>query len=69
MKMTYTTMEVASIYEVDPRIVTHWIDSRQLRACRMSGSKEVCITHENLLFFSKDHGMPLGESSEEQEKK
>jgi excisionase family DNA binding protein len=65
MKMVFTTGQVAKICKVAPRTVIKWFDAGKLKGYKIPGSNDRRIPREALIRFLTEHGMPLGELSEE----
>ena len=58
-KAVLTTGQVARICHVAPRTVSKWFDSGKLRGYRIPGSRDRRIPVEQLLAFTRTHGIPL----------
>lgn len=59
-KPVYGTTEVSRLTGFCPRTICKWFDAGQLKGFVVPGSKQRRITHQSLVKFLGDHGMPLG---------
>ena len=60
-----TTTQVAKLCHVSTGMVQRWIDAGHLRAYRIPGSRHRRVPRQYLIEFMREHGIPMGELTEE----
>ena len=61
----FTTGQIAKMCKVAARTVAKWCDTGKLEMYRIPGSLDRRITHESLISFMRDYGMPMSLLGEE----
>jgi excisionase family DNA binding protein len=64
---TYTTGDVAKLFDVSARTATHWIDRGLLRGYTIPGSNDRRVTRSEVARFATERGIPLDEIAAEAE--
>lgn len=57
-RSVFTSGQLAKIFQVAPRTVGKWIDTKALKGYRLPNSRDRRVTKEDAVAFSLVHGFP-----------